>query len=889
MSDPLKSDFRFPWIFLLFSLGLCLALFGNVLFGTDQFNYRDEAHYYYPLYHYAREELASGRFPLWTPYSNLGMPFFANAAMGVLYPGKLIFLLPFEYPILFNVFLVSHVFLASWTFYRLARSWRLSGSSATFGALAYALSGGVFAQYSNPIFLIGAAWAPEAILWADRALVRRRLRPALACASVLALMILGGDPQAAFHVGLIAALLALFYRIRERFLLKRFGQRTTVRTGSALSKAGRSRLVLLALLAGTTFCLSAVQILPSMEFGRLSDRTRESGPRSIWEIPSYLASAEEERQPKGLIADTLLFRRGKLASYHEKSYDFSLHPLQLGSFLWADFAGRLYPVNTFWLPILGNVIHPANWVFTCYFGVIPFLFALLTFRFRLCGKAPVRQVWLSWVAVLALLGSFGIYGIGWLLRGFGSDSPAIGDPVGGVYWILQILIPGYVQFRYPAKLLTLAMLPLAMLAAFGIQRLQTGFARSKDPVRVGVGLRRLALAILLLSLFLLAPVSNKTEWFAMSSKLAGNAFSGPFVPTLAQSNMLGSLAQTAVILFLLLLLFRILRTVPWSVRGKTAAFSATILLLTAADLYLACAPTLIVTDRKHFQKKQSVLAEAVKDSTQESVAPVRLLLHVAFGDNNPYPADWAGQYDPRRWEAALDWERDYGLHAFFYELPRTESGHLPFDMVYDGITTVPQSYRKWAIENLLDEWKLEKGLAEIGAEFVLVSKEKPLEPDLAVPAITAGNPNTPENWYADFTLWKIRNPRPRARVEHENTEDRPCTILHDAPGKVAVRADLTEPATVVLADQYWPGWHVRVDRLDSDGRSVLSTSTETIRTIRDVFRGVDLPEGSFQLTFRYDPACFRFGAILSALAWCFLLALFAWSLLRPGKSGRSAL
>ena len=43
----------------------------------------------------------------------------------------------------------------------------------------------------------------------------------------------------------------------------------------------------------------------------------------------------------------------------------------------------------------------------------------------------------------------------------------VGDEVGGLYWLMTVVLPGYVYFRYPAKLLVIAALGLSMLAARG--------------------------------------------------------------------------------------------------------------------------------------------------------------------------------------------------------------------------------------------------------------------------------------------------------------------------------------------------------------------------------------------------------------------------------------
>ena len=76
---------------------------------------------------------------------------------------------------------------------------------------------------------------------------------------------------------------------------------------------------------------------------------------------------------------------------------------------------------------------------------------------------------------------FGWYGLGWLVEEIrivsGGDplSPGpLGAPLGGLYWLMTVLLPGYVQFRYPAKLLVIAAVALSVLSARGWDRALAG-------------------------------------------------------------------------------------------------------------------------------------------------------------------------------------------------------------------------------------------------------------------------------------------------------------------------------------------------------------------------------------------------------------------------------
>ena len=63
-----------------------------------QFGFRDAGHFYYPLYQRVQEEWNQGRWPLWEPEENAGMPLLGNPTAAVLYPGKLVFaVLPYAW------------------------------------------------------------------------------------------------------------------------------------------------------------------------------------------------------------------------------------------------------------------------------------------------------------------------------------------------------------------------------------------------------------------------------------------------------------------------------------------------------------------------------------------------------------------------------------------------------------------------------------------------------------------------------------------------------------------------------------------------------------------------------------------------------------------------
>ena len=92
-------------------------------------------------------------------------------------------------------------------------------------------------------------------------------------------------------------------------------------------------------------------------------------------------------------------------------------------------------------------------------------------------------------------------------------------------------------------------------------------------------------------------------------------------------------------------------------------------------------------------------------------------------------------------------------------------------------------------------------------------------------------------------------------------------IIRDEPDRIELQADLSEPCLLVLADQYYPGWTLKVAADGTDNfRSVPILRTNL------AMRGAILPRGQQKLRFEYRPKSFVTGAIISGLSWLGLLA-----------------
>ncbi len=465
-------------LILLAFVGPLLWCFGGLLGGSRVLAYRDTAHFYYPLYQWLTGVWGQWQLPLWNPLENTGTPIAAEATAAVFYPGKIVFTLPVSFALRFHLYILLHLILAGVSTYYVARTWRIRPVGAGLAAVGYAFSGSVLFQYCNVVFLVGAAWLPLSLLTADQMLRRRELRWAVLFGATLALMTLGGDPQSSYHAAMLAVLYA-FVRGRDR----RRGRARSNSAGPQLAWRARAP-ALLATAAASGLLLAAVQIVPAVTWTAASSRAVFAQPRSVFEIPGYLGRSGKD-VPWNHAAAGLL-GPPEPGTHDQQLYQFSVGPWRWLEVLWPNVSGRSFPENRRWMssaiPADGRVWSPS-----LYMGLLPLLLGLGTWRLT---RDSLRVRWLSWALLWSVLASLGWYGPVWLLsewRQLGGEPLAAehwSGSVGGLYWLMVVALPGYVYFRFPAKLLVIATLAISLLAGIGLDRL---LRHRGDRPRAGCG------------------------------------------------------------------------------------------------------------------------------------------------------------------------------------------------------------------------------------------------------------------------------------------------------------------------------------------------------------------------------------------------------------------
>lgn len=967
---------------LLCLFGLMLAIHGQALLPTRQYGFRDAAHFYYPLNQRVQMEWDAGRVPLWEPEENGGMPLLGNPTAAVFYPLKIIFFI-FDYPTAAKAYIVVHQFLCWVNLWLLARGLGVSKQGRWLAATTYAFGMPILFQYCNVIFLIGAAWLPLGLLFGWRWIETRNPRHLIALAVTLSLQILGGDPQVGYmtllclaglafwegmsdkgrkwawrmiHPAAILFWIALLYAgtiLAAQFPippreLKSASQITFERlffsrhlwqligwgtVGLLMLNNWRRKWrqqtmprlffgIGLATVLGAG--LSAVQLLPVMEYNSLSVRSASEGPHDV--------------------------------------YPFSLEPYRLLEMVWPGVFGTVENDNGYWLSLLPPQNNHKQWVPSLYHGFPALLLAgaVLGFR-RLDGKVKALSLLLV-VSIVASMGEF--TGPLWLLRRLpGMDLTSLvgsADPTevpsyrfdgyprdgdGGFYWLLAEIFPAFRTFRYPAKLFTFASLALALLAALAWDRLEDESVR-KRLLRIGLATAGLSLV---LALGMVLGRSAFESWVG-NHPTGKSTIYGPVSAQSAFRTTLFGLTQTLVVSLLALTIL----TNRNHRRGSVVAFAV----LVAVDLAVANSVHVRFVPQELFDRP-SQITQLIEQAEKEN--PTIGGMYRVHRMPIWTPPIWNLTRSADRTRDFVEWEHNtiqpkYGITQgvqytltegttelydfwwffgpFYRRVPEEASKVLGVPTGSEIAYHPRRGYDLWNTRYFVTpgwpgDWKNDK---RSYASFLFGTEQ--LYPD---PALK----NKPEHaaevdrWAKEEDIQIFRNKAvyPRSWIVHEmrtyphieglvrrdresvmteilfqhdlfwfdngrevydpmtlcwidqNDQDqvRPymtgrvrsgsnekVTIDTYSPQRVEMTARLEKPGIVILADVFYNGWKLTVD----------GKPQEIIRTNR-MMRGALLPSGDHKLVYTYEPESFQLGTKITAVSAICLVFLGIWCQLRP--------
>jgi hypothetical protein len=217
---------------------------------------------FFPMTRVISAIVRAGELPLWNPWSDAGQPLLADPQSAIWYP--LNWVLPslvanHEAPSLvaFEAHTIFHLFLAATFLYLLARHVIGSRFGALVAALTFTYSGLMTAYPIQQVPILRTAlWMPLLLLCLIKAFEHRSLRWTIAGALLLAIDVFAGHPQLLLFQ-LYGLTLFVAYRLWQVWPDRR-ALATTVGLYAVFGLLG--------------FGLAAVQLVPSYEFMRLSDR-----------------------------------------------------------------------------------------------------------------------------------------------------------------------------------------------------------------------------------------------------------------------------------------------------------------------------------------------------------------------------------------------------------------------------------------------------------------------------------------------------------------------------------------------------------------------------------------------------------------------------------------
>jgi hypothetical protein len=222
-----------------------------------------------PYTQFASKTFKRGWIPLWNPHSALGSPLNGHMHTAVFFPPHLpLFLNPSDK--MWDAFMILRILSAGLLTYAFFRRFLfLNRLPAFFGAAAFMLSGHLLLNL-NMVYINAVVLLPGFLYTSELLLEVPKLRNLLLTAILTGLIILGGHPEATFF--------ALFYgsvyygfccliKVKKKEVEKRKNEGLEKRLLPFISK----RLFLFAVAISLGFLLSAIALIPFLEFVPLAD------------------------------------------------------------------------------------------------------------------------------------------------------------------------------------------------------------------------------------------------------------------------------------------------------------------------------------------------------------------------------------------------------------------------------------------------------------------------------------------------------------------------------------------------------------------------------------------------------------------------------------------
>jgi hypothetical protein len=818
-----------PWHLDVAALGLLvlatLGFFWRVVVGQSWMpaDGGDLASFLFPTYRFAAGTLRGGDWPLWNPYVYMGTSHVGDIQAGFLYPPNLLlFLLGGDFPYTVLQWLsMGHIWFAGAGMYLLlVRGLRIGRVPALAGAIAFMFADSFLVHFGNLNLNAVASWLPW-VFWAYLIALRKgSLGWAALSGLLLAVATLAGHIQTTLFIILALAIYTAIWLWLYR--------------EDAAPTADWERPI------GVTLSGSSPN---AARLGQESEESRSAGhgdssldarPVASWPTdPLRVTSSGGERLSSGarraglaagawlvcvlltcLLTAPVLLPSVQLAGLtgragwnYQEAAGYSLSPAQWIGWLVPGFFGR------------GPQLHWGAWprVETGYIGVLTLILAGLALVLR-----RDRRTW-SWagLAGASFILSLGIYAIphGWLT-----------------------LLPGFGQFRAPARLLLVTDFSLAILAAIGLEAALQPFTH---PARAaferawrGVAFATAGVALVVVPLVYLAFlfIQDREQTLLVSASLTLGAVMA-FAGLLAAS-----------------LLWLTARRGGWGKPRTLAWLAVALILLDVASLGA-------YVDLGNEDPSTGFRQPAITGFLASQPAPFRIDTRTGLGEL---------------------WQPDTAL---LYGLEDVTGVANPSKLADSARYWEELGSRSSRLYDLLN------------ARYVIAKKDAPLDWDKFSLAFD-GDPN--------LNVYENRQVLPRAFIvgqirsvpDHEAAWDAihapefdpgvsavvegaapqsggsgEVSEIRSEPDRVTMTAAAHGPALLVISQVWYSGWQAWVDG---------APAGEPLRTDY-LFQGIPLDDGVHQVELRFVPPLWRLGWVLAGLALLVLAVLVVIGILRRAR------
>ncbi len=439
---------------------VALVWFGPTLVTNSRLAFRDVSHFYTPLYEYISTRLAQRELPLWNPLIVTGTPIVGDNTSAVFYPPRLVFALGMSTETAMTWYCAMHMILAGCGAAYAARRHGCQGTLAWLAGIAYACSAPVIEQYSNPPFLVGAAWLPWGVSGMFQTISGGSRRAIALTALALAMPVLAGDPQTTMHTLLIGGTYWTVLQIKRRWLKRSASTAPNLsqvrgvapefvrRSASGRDSAVHVYTLPLVLACGISLMAAFIQVWPTLQWSTHSGRNIEAPAGIARVLAGPVASSTDRRW----------YQEPEPNTHADLIYNFSIGPWMAVDVFAPNILGQLKPISGRMSRLWAT--SEVFWNSSLYCGGFIAIAALCAFTRLRLGRWHVMAL----LAFLLSLGRFGFVPLIQLIGRWRNEEwlqgydPALFTP----YWWLVTCVPAYASFRYPAKWMPVFALGMAV-------------------------------------------------------------------------------------------------------------------------------------------------------------------------------------------------------------------------------------------------------------------------------------------------------------------------------------------------------------------------------------------------------------------------------------------